>query len=166
MAFNFPNSPSVNQQYPSPAIAGSPVWQWNGSAWITVGGQGLGATIYISDTPPAGALDNTLWWESDSGSLYVKYNDGDSSQWVVAAPTPDLSAFVAKAGDTMTGSLLPSPSGIPNLGSTSNRWGTVYTSDLSLKNDKGDWTIVEGEDDLFITNNKIGKKYKFALVEV
>ena len=46
------------------------------------------------------------------------------------------------------------------------RWATIYTSDLSLNNGIGDWTIVEGKDDLFITNNRNGKKYKFVLMEV
>jgi hypothetical protein len=35
-----------------------------------------------------------------------------------------------------------------------------------LNNGIGDWTIVEGEDDLFLYNNKKGKVYKFALTEV
>jgi hypothetical protein len=35
-----------------------------------------------------------------------------------------------------------------------------------LNNGIGDWTIVEGEDDLFLYNNKKGKVYKFALIEV
>lgn len=82
MGFNFPNAPSIGQKYPSPAIAGAPVWQWDGSAWKTIGGQGLGG-IYVSDTAPPGAPDNSLWWESDTGNLYVRYNDGDSSQWVI-----------------------------------------------------------------------------------
>jgi hypothetical protein len=42
----------------------------------------------------------------------------------------------------------------------------VYTGDLSLKNEHGDWTIVEGEDDLFIYNNKKNKVYKFNLIEI
>jgi cytoskeletal protein CcmA (bactofilin family) len=67
---------------------------------------------------------------------------------------------------TVTGDVLPNVTATRNLGSSSLRWATIYTSDLSLKNDVGDWTIVEGEDDLFITNNKSGKKYKFALIEV
>jgi hypothetical protein len=62
-------------------------------------------TAYIQDTPPAGAADNTLWWESDTGQLYVRYNDGDSTQWVVAAPMPDISGLVQKSGDTMSGPL-------------------------------------------------------------
>lgn len=68
--------------------------------------------------------------------------------------------------DYVDGNLLPSVTGTINLGSATFRWGTIYTSDLSLSNGIGDWTIVEGEDDLFITNNKNGKRYKFMLIEV
>lgn len=65
-----------------------------------------------------------------------------------------------------SGDLIPGANGTQDLGSSSLRWGTVYTSDLSLKNENGDWTIVEGEDDLFLYNNKKNKVYKFALTEV
>jgi hypothetical protein len=64
------------------------------------------------------------------------------------------------------GTVRPGANGTQDLGSSSNRWSTVYTSDLSLNNGIGDWTIVEGEDDLFLYNNKKGKVYKFALTEV
>ncbi len=36
----------------------------------------------------------------------------------------------------------------------------------SVDNTWGDWTIQEGENDLFILNNRNGKKYKFNLTEV
>lgn len=50
------------------------------------GGGSTGSTVYISDTPPVGAADNSVWWESDTGALYVRYNDGNTAQWVAAAP--------------------------------------------------------------------------------
>ena len=31
---------------------------------------------------------------------------------------------------------------------------------------KGSWTFQEGADDLFLLNNKNGKKYKFNLTEI
>ncbi|HEY9379404.1 MAG TPA: hypothetical protein VIQ02_20180, partial [Jiangellaceae bacterium] len=34
---------------------------------------------------PADPVDGQLWWESDSGSLFIWYSDADSSQWVPAA---------------------------------------------------------------------------------
>ena len=67
---------------------------------------------------------------------------------------------------TVTGNILPEANGTRDLGSAALRWGTIYTSDLSLNNGIGDWTIVEGEDDLFLYNNKKGKVYKFTLTEV
>lgn len=65
-----------------------------------------GATVYIGDAPPAGAPDSSLWWKSSNGQFYIKYNDGNSSQWVIAVPAPDVAAFVQKVGDTMAGPLL------------------------------------------------------------
>jgi len=72
---------------------------------VTGGGSGGGASVYVQDTPPSGVAAGSLWWESDTGLLYIYYNDGDSSQWVAAMPVPDLSGFVSKNGDTMSGPL-------------------------------------------------------------
>jgi hypothetical protein len=66
----------------------------------------------------------------------------------------------------MTANTIPSANATYDLGSTTARWKTVFTSDLDLNNGIGDWTIVEGEDDLFLYNNKKGKVFKFALIEV
>jgi len=65
-----------------------------------------------------------------------------------------------------SGNVTPGANGTQNLGSTSLRWANVYTSDLHLNNGIGNYTIVEGEEDLFLYNNKSGKTYKFALIEV
>ena len=62
--------------------------------------------------------------------------------------------------------LIPETDNLYDLGSPSFRWRNIYTGDLSLSNDIGDWTIVEGEDELFIYNNKKDKVYKFNLTEV
>ena len=62
-----------------------------------------------------------------------------------------------------------------NLGSSTKRWANIYSADLHCsnkgsKNDVdgtwGDFTIQEGESDLFLINNRSGKKYKFNLTEV
>lgn len=46
---------------------------------------------YIGDDPPANPAPGQMWWESDTGNLYIWYNDGNSSQWVqvnaIAPPT-------------------------------------------------------------------------------
>jgi hypothetical protein len=64
------------------------------------------------------------------------------------------------------GTVQPGANGTQNLGTSSLRWATVFTSDLSLSNGIGDYTIVEGENDLFLYNNKQNKVYKFVIEEV
>ena len=62
-----------------------------------------------------------------------------------------------------------------DLGTSSLRWRNLYTTDLQLSNEGksndvdgtwGNYTILEGESDLFLINNRSGKKYKFNLTEV
>ena len=53
-----------------------------------------------------------------------------------------------------------------NLGSSSKRWNNIYTGDLHLRNERGDWTIVEERDFLCVINNITGKKYRMVLHEI
>ena len=78
-------------------------------------------------------------------------------------------------GAGITGDVRPSTGAIYDLGTSSYRWRNVYTNDLCLSNEGssndidgswGDWTIQEGESDLFLKNNRSGKKYKFNITEV
>jgi len=73
------------------------------------------------------------------------------------------------------GQVLPGTDNSQNLGSSTKRWANIYSADLHCsnkgsKNDVdgtwGDYTIQEGESDLFLINNRSGKKYKFNLTEV
>ena len=99
---------------------------------------------------------------------------GDGSQLT------GISGGLPTSGGTLTGTLnsqhiLPSTDDTYNLGSTSKRWANIYTNDLKLSNEGksndvdgtwGSYTIQEGESDLFLINNRNGKKYKFNLTEV
>lgn len=51
-------------------------------AWAEVVAGGGGASIAVGDTPPASPQANALWWESDTGALFLYFNDGNTSQWV------------------------------------------------------------------------------------
>ena len=63
----------------------------------------------------------------------------------------------------VTSSIIPTHNVTWDLGSPILRWANVYTGDLHLQNDRGDWTIVEEEDFLCVVNNKSGKKFKMML---
>ena len=76
---------------------------------------------------------------------------------------------------TSDGHILPGTDNTQDLGSSSKRFANIYTGDLNLSNEGsandvdgtwGQYTIQEGEDDLFLINRRTGKKYKFNLTEV
>ena len=69
----------------------------------------------------------------------------------------------------------PTNNNSQDLGTSSYKWRNIFTNDLNLSNEGsknsvdgtwGDYTIQEGENDLFLINNRNGKKYKFNLTEV
>ena len=66
----------------------------------------------------------------------------------------------------VTGSILPGADNSHDLGSSAMRWANVYTGDLHLANERGDWTVVEEEDYLTIKNNKTGKRFKLLMEEI
>jgi hypothetical protein len=59
--------------------------------------------------------------------------------------------------------IIPDGNRTRNLGSDTARFANVYTGDLHLKNERGDYTLIEEEDCLTIRFNKTGKRYKFVL---
>ena len=72
--------------------------------------------------------------------------------------------------------LNPATTNTTDLGTTSLRWRNLYTQDLQLSNESsggnnvdgtwGDWTLQEGENDIFMINNRSGKKFKIKMEEV
>ena len=73
------------------------------------------------------------------------------------------------------GHFVPGTNNTFDLGSSSYRWRNIYTNDLNLSNEGstndvdgtwGNYTIQEGENDLYLINRRNGKKYKFNLTEV
>ena len=50
-------------------------------------------TVYTttnSATPPAGAIEGDTWWDSETGTTFVYYDDGDTGQWVQSGIINDL----------------------------------------------------------------------------
>ena len=104
--------------------------------------------------------------------------DGTNGQALTTDGSGVLSfTTVAVSFSSVGEDILPSTTDTYDLGSTTKVWSNIYTGDLNLSNEaksegnavdgtKGNWTIQEGSDDLFILNNKSGKKYKFKLEEI
>jgi hypothetical protein len=91
--------------------------------------------------------------------------------------TLTVTGAITTTGNVTSDHVLPNTSDTYDLGAVSNVWRNIYTGDLHLSNEgkeegnavdgtKGNWTIQEGAEDLYLLNNKSGKKYKFKLEEV
>ena len=130
----------------------------------TVNFAGAASTLEIADDVTSGQLikigagatttSNTKTIEIGTGGL--------------ASSTTNIVLGSTAGGGTITANenLVPGAANTYDLGAVDNRWRNIYTGDLHLKNDRGNWTIVEEAEFLSITNNLSGKRYKFVLEEI
>ncbi len=106
------------------------------------------------------------WTATDKGTK-VLYSDG----------TNILEGLSSTGNLTATGNIVPGTTDAYDLGAAGNVWRNLYTGDLHLSNlaknegnsidgTKGDWTLQEGKDDIFIVNNISGEKFKINLSKV
>ena len=130
-------------------------WQDNASHCLSLGVSGSGPTF-------TGATHN---WP------YIHVTDAHGNSLGLEIATNSVRRLVIDAA----GHTKPASDNTYNLGTSSNRWANIYSADLQLSNEGktndvdgtwGNYTIQEGESDLFLINNRSGKKYKFNLTEV
>ena len=114
-----------------------------------------------------------------SGLNADKILEGDTSVETIDTGSDGNIQFKINSGLKLqidsTGHTIPGADNASDLGSSTKRWRNIYAADMhySNKGDKnsvdgtwGSYTIQEGESDLFLLNNRNGKKYKFNLTEV
>ena len=79
---------------------------------------------------------------------------------------------------TSHGDIWPNANNTYDLGDNSYRWANIWVNDLQLSNEAkkdtggndvdgtwGDWTLQEGEDKIYMINNRNGKKYSLKMEE-
>ena len=164
-----------------------------GTVTSVSGGNGLTGTVTTSGSLAVGA-GTGIDVAADSISVDVSdfMTNGSNNRVLTATGTDAMNAEANMTFDgstlTVTGAItttgnvtsdhvLPNTSDTFDLGAVGNVWRNVYTGDLHLSNEgkeegnaidgtKGNWTIQEGAEHLYILNNKSGKKYRFKLEEM
>ena len=111
------------------------------------------STTKFSFTPSTGTVTATAF-------------SGNHSGGTGSFTTLNASSTVGITATTTARQINPEATNTYDLGTTSLRWRKIYTQDLHLSNGIGDYTVIEGEEDLFLVNNKNGKSFKFALIQV
>jgi hypothetical protein len=79
---NFPDTPTIGQQFPSPAVTNTPVWQWDGTSWEPTGITGYSAGII----PPNSQSANYTTVLADAGKfIYHPATDNNARTFTIAA---------------------------------------------------------------------------------
>jgi hypothetical protein len=107
--------------------------------------------------------------------LQPHVNEGLRIRFVNGSGTQTETVRFQSTQTTAYTNFLPGSDASYNLGSTSLRWNNVYTTDLHLSNEGkqnsvdgtwGDWTLQEGENDIYMLNNRSGEKFKIKLEKI
>ena len=136
----------------------------------------VGAGTGIDVAADAISVDVSDFMTNGSNNRIVTAT-GTDAQNAEANLTFDGSTLTVTGAAAVAGHITPGANDTYDLGASGNVWRNLYTGDLHLSNEaktegnavdgtKGNWTIQEGSEDLYILNNKSGKKYKFKLEEI
>lgn len=141
---------------------------------------------YIVNNNTSGAF--TVQFKTASGTgptfdttdkgIKIVYSNGTDIVEVISNILGNITTGTITSGAiTATGHILPGANDTYDLGASGNVWRNLYTGDLHLSNEsktegnivdgtKGSWTLQEGNNDLFIINNKSGEKFKIKLDKI
>jgi hypothetical protein len=142
---------------------------------------GLHASSFLRDdaTTTFNASGNDFNIDYDNVRTLVRIQRSGTEKLRLNASSNTITVNSYNSGELRWGvNLIPSSDNSVDLGSTSNRWRNLYTNDLHLSNESrkdtggndvdgtwGDWTLQEGEDKIFMINNRTGKRYSIIMRE-
>ena len=151
-------------------------YSWNnriGGGLAVVGTTYLDGNVGIGTTNPDHKLHvngSSIGLGTNGGSFNQRILNGGTGNYTIEMDTTERIRITGTGGH-----LLPGADATQDLGSPTKRWANIYSADLQLSNEGssndvdgtwGQYTIQEGENDLFLLNRRNGKKYKFVLQEV
>ena len=102
---------------------------------------------------------------------------GNISTGTISSGTITSGAITTSGDITATGNIIPGANDTYDLGTSTAVWQNLYTGDLHLSNQnknqgnivdgtKGNWTLQEGKNDVFMINNISGEKFKINLSKI
>jgi hypothetical protein len=142
--------------------------------------------VYIVNNNTTGAF--TVQFKTVSGTgptfsatdkgIKIVYSDGTDVIEASSTTLGNITTGTIDSGEiTATGNIIPGANDTYDLGTSTAVWQNLYTGDLHLSNEnknegnivdgtKGNWTLQEGKDDIFMINNISGEKFKINLSKI
>ena len=147
---------------------------WAGSEYASIESESGGTAVNYTtkdDGKFISGASNDIQIFHSGGHNYIK---GTQNQFIyIATNSTNRWSF------SNDGHFRPEATNTYDIGSTAQRVRNIYVNDLQLSNKAkkdtggndvdgtwGDWTLQEGESDVYMINNRTGKKYAMMLREV
>tara|TARA_R100001594_G_scaffold55922_3_gene89651 strand:- start:4102 stop:5976 length:1875 start_codon:yes stop_codon:yes gene_type:complete len=158
----------------------------NGAGYVTSAGIPASGGTFTGDV----TFDGGASAIHISGGSDIRLNSGNwtgehckiqhHSNWLYIQGGSSGHVFRASGGTDRwyidsSGHFRPSSNASYNIGNSSNRVANLYVNDMHFSNKGkknvvdgtwGDWTLQEGEETIYMINNRSGKRYKMGLQEV
>ena len=111
-------------------------------------------------------------------STKIVYSNGTDIVEASSTTLGNITTGTIASGEiTATGNIIPGANDTYDLGTSTAVWQNLYTGDLHLSNQaknqgnsvdgtKGNWTLQEGHNDIFMINNISGEKFKINLSKI
>jgi len=122
---------------------------------------GVPTGAYIGAAPPGNTLA-PLWWDTNSGQLFIQYNDGSSTQWVSANSVDAAQlegSFLPLTGGVVSGKLTVQP---PTMATNGFDAGQYIITRALGSGVNGPWTAqiglrIEHEKENWGTTTQVGE---------
>ncbi len=135
---------------------------------------------YLVENATTGAFTVTFKTTSGTGATWSTTDKGYKILYSNGTNVVDITADlgdISSGAITATGHIIPGANDTYDLGTTVAVWQNIYTGDLHLSNQakkqgnvvdgtRGNWTLQEGKDDIFMLNNISGEKFKINLSKI
>ena len=95
MTINFPNNPILNQEY---ITTDNKRYVYDGVKWV-FDIRSSSEKCHTGAVAPIDPSSGDLWWNSENGTLYVYYDDGNSQQWVISILSSSVGGVPDQTGE-------------------------------------------------------------------
>ena len=111
-------------------------------------------------------IDQNINVGTDGDRTIVIGKSGGSTTTQIHSDGGDLVLDAGNQNISTTGDLVPTADNSHDLGSPTARFRNIYTGDLHLANERGNWTLVEESNMLTFRNNLSGKWFRMVMEEI
>lgn len=125
----------------------------------------LGAGVVDSSLQNLGAQDATLNMNGNIVQLAADSHESiRASSGTVILKSGDADLLTVDGANSAIFS--PATDNTVDLGKSDKRFANIFTGDLNLRNDRGDWTLIEEEDFISFRNNVTGRRFRMVMEDI